>query len=372
MNSTVPTGPAADYGTTGQLFNDIRDFIAQHPGLTTDGVLKITYFTFAILFPECAGIWPFLSVVAPDTRGSSPPAANLACVCLAPLHIGEVTLNAILTLPSLPHPSTLVIDQLVPNKELERVLRLMSRPDGRILRKGKLYDVSIPTLVCTAEPLRDRRILDQAVQVELMPARGPLPRLDPGSLNESAQNLRGKLLRYREQNLSKVGAANFDAPDFSPPTREIACMLGKSIVDDPSLQRCLLMILGPQEEDARVRRTDSIEAVVAEAAFFLAHEGARRQARICEITTIANGILKGRGEGFELDPREVGNHLRALGLFSQRLGAAGRGIRFTKDVRRQIHRLARAYDVRTGLDNATCEFCAEAKSCASDAPNRWI
>jgi hypothetical protein len=54
-----------EYGTTGQLFDQIRDFLAQHPGLTTDAVLKLTHFIFAILFPECADIWPLASVVAP-------------------------------------------------------------------------------------------------------------------------------------------------------------------------------------------------------------------------------------------------------------------------------------------------------------------
>jgi hypothetical protein len=361
-------GPIAhEYGTTAKLFDEIRDFLAQHPGLTTDAVLKLTYFSFALLFPEHAGIWPFASVVAPDTVGSSLLLRMLACVCVAPLHIGEVTLNAILTLPSLPCPSTLLIDQLAPNKELERVLRLMSRPAGRILRKGQLYEISLPTLVCTAAPLRDRWILDQAIQVVLAPVRGPLPKFDSQSLDDSARKLRGKLARYRELNLAKVRASRFDAPHFSSPTRAIACMLGNSIVDDPSLQRCLLMILGPQDEDARVRRTDSIEAVAAEAALFLTHERARQQARVGEITTIANGILKGRGESLELDPREVGNQLRALGLFSKRLGGAGRGIRFTKDVRRQIHGLAQAYDVRT-LDNSTCEFCAEVVPRNGDKP----
>jgi len=80
----------------------------------------------------------------------------IACTCLAPLHIGEVTLNAILTLPPLPYPTTVLIDQLTASKELERLLQIMSRPGGRIVRKGKFHDISFPTLVCTAEPLRDR------------------------------------------------------------------------------------------------------------------------------------------------------------------------------------------------------------------------
>jgi hypothetical protein len=358
-----------DYGTTGQLFDEIRNFFAQHPGLTDESVLKLVYFSLAILFPECAGIWPFVSVVASDSVGSSLLMRMIACTCLAPLHIGEVTLNAILTLPPLPYPTTVLIDQLTANKELERVLRIMSRPGGRIVRKGKLHDISFPTLVCTAEPLRDRWIVDQALHVGLTPTRGSLPLLDRLSLSEFAGKLRPKLARYRELSLAKVRDSHFDAPQFSSPTREIATMLGKSIVDDSSLQRCLLMLLEPQDQDVRIGRTDWIETVVVEAALFLSHEGGRSQARVGEITDIVNGILKGRGQNIALDPRAVGHHLRALGIFSVRLNRAGRGIRFTSEIRRKIHKLADAYNVLTPLNKAGCEFCAETTS-RTDAPNQ--
>jgi hypothetical protein len=366
----VPQGPieAIDFGTTGQLFDEIRAFLAQHPGLTTDAVLKLAYFAFAILFSERTPIWPFASVVAPDPVGATLLLRLVACVCVAPLQIGELRLDAILTLPPKLRPSLLIVDQLAPNRELERVLRLMSRPAGCILRKGELYNVCIPTLVCTAAPLRDRWITDQAFQIVLTPSRGPLPKLDSESLNESARNFRGKLRRYQEVNIAKVRSSQFDAPSFSSPTREMACMLGASIVDDPALQHCVLMILESQDQDVRIRRTDSIPAVMVEAQLFLSHEEHRRHARMAEIGTIANGILKGRGEIFEIDPREVGNHLRALGFFSERLGSAGRGIRFTNAVRRKIHELAQAFDVRTELKNPFCEFCEEARSRAVEAP----
>lgn len=367
----VGPGPIAamDFGTTGQLFDEIRAFLGQHPGLTADAVLKLTYFIFAILFPECADIWPLASVVAPDAVGSTLLLRMIACACVAPLQTGELTLNAILTLPQKPRPALLIVDQLAPNKELERALRVMSRPGACILRKGKFYDVCIPTLVCTREPLRDRWILDQALQIVLPPMRGPLPKLDPNSLDEFARQLRGKLVRYRELSFAKVRDSHFEAPHFTSPTREIACMLGSSIVDDPSLQRCSLKILEPQDQDVRIKRTDSIAAVVAEAALFLSHEGARSQARVGEIATIANGICMGRGENIILDPRAVGHHLRGLGLFAQRLGRAGRGILFTGEIRRKIHELAQAYEVRTALDNPSCTFCVEVKSRTDDAPN---
>jgi len=215
--------------------------------------------------------------------------------------------------------------------------------------------------VCTAEPLQDQRILDQALHVTLTPTRGPLPNFDPHTLNESAWKLRGKLSLYRERNLAKVRNSHFDAPKLSSPMREIASMLGNSITDDPSLQGLIPMLLEPQDQDVRIRRTDSIEAVVNEGTLFLAHEAKRGQARVGEITTIANGILRNRGESIQLDPRAVGNYLRASGFFTQRLGRAGRGIRFTNEIRRRIHQLASAYDVRSIQGDARCEFCAEGK-----------
>jgi hypothetical protein len=275
------------------------------------------------------------------------------------LQLGEVTLNALLTLPEAPRPSLLLVDQLIPNRELERVLRILSRPGSRILRSGKFHDISIPTLVCTAEPLRDRWILDQAIHIVLTPTRGSLPNFDPLTLSETARKLKGKLLQYRETHLAKIRVSHFDAPQLSSPTREIAKTLGKCIVDDDSLQRMLPMLFESQDRDVRTRRTDSNQAVEAEAVLFLSHELDRTQARVGEIADVVNGILKGRGESIELDPREVGHDLRSLGLFSERLGRAGRGIRFTNEVRHRIHHLARAYDVRSIQDNASCEFCAE-------------
>jgi hypothetical protein len=350
-----------DFGTTATLFDEIRDFLTLHPGLPSESVLKLTYFAIAIQFADCCNIWPFASVVAPDTVGSSLFLRMFACISVNPVQIGEVMLNAILTLPRSPRPGILLIDQLATSKELERILRIMSRPGSPIIHKGEFRDVSIPTLVCTAEPLRDQWILDQALQVTLTPTRGPLPHFDPHTLNESARKLKGKLSLYRERNLVKVRNSHFDAPQLSSPMREIASMLGNSIADDPSLQRLVPMLLEPQDHDVRTRRTDSIEAVVNEAALFLSHETKRGQARVGEITTITNGILRGRGESIQLDPRAVGNYLRASGLFPERLGRAGRGIRFTNEIRRRIHQLATAYDVRSIQGDARCEFCSESR-----------
>jgi hypothetical protein len=356
------------YGSTKALFDEIRDFLAQHHGLAEDSVLKLTYFAFAILFSESTPIWPFVYVVSPDAAGSTLLLRLLKCVYQRALHLGEVTLNAILSLPLSERP-TLLIDQPARTRELERALRIISRPGGGIVRKGQLLDPFCPVVLCMAEPLHDRWLLDQAIPVLLTPTQRPLPRLDAQLLERTAKAFQAKLFQYREINLDRVRESQYDAPQFSSPTREIAVLLGSAIVDDPALTRLIIPLLENQDEDARVRRTDSIRAVEIEAALFLCHEQKRNRALVGEFATIANGILEGRGETVKLDPRAVGDRLRSLGLFSERLGQAGRGIRFVKHVRHKIHELAWAYDVRSIRDGVDrCEFCTEARARYGKAP----
>jgi len=361
---------AADYGSTRQLFEEVHDFLAPHPGLDEDSVRMLTYFAFAALFPECAPIWPFVSVVSTDAAASTLLLRTLGCVFLQSLHVGEVTVAGIISLPQSPR-QTLLIDQLEPTKQLERVLRVMSRPGAGVLSKGQSRDICSPVVVCTSEPLRNPRLLDQAIHVVLTPTRHRPPKFDVRSLDETSRKMRAKLLRYRENHLAKVCESQFDAPEFNSPTREIAALLGNCIVDDPELQSGVIPLLANQDQDARVRRANSPEASVVEAGLFLCHEPHRTQARVGEFATVANGILKGRGETIQLEPRAVGDLLRSVGLFSERLGPAGRGIRLLNEVRQKIHKLGYAFEVPSIQGNRDrCEFCAEARTRFGDGLER--
>jgi hypothetical protein len=361
-----------NYGSTRQLFGEVHDFLAQHPGLDENSLRALTYFAFATLFPEYAPIWPFLSVVAEDAIASTLLLRLLRCVFLQSMHLADVSLAGLISISQSPG-QVLVIDQATAAKGLERVLSMMSRPGAGVLSKGQVCDVCRPLVVCTAEPLRDSRLLEQGIQILLMPTRCRLPNINYESLEKTSKEMRARLLQYRENNLAKVCSSQFDAPELNSPTRAIAALLGTCIIDDTELQAGVIPLLKNQDQDARVRRSSSPRAVVIEAGLFLCHEAYRTQARVGEFASIATGILKGRGEALELEPRAVGSHLRALGLFSERLGPAGRGIRFANEIRRKIHKLAQAYEVRSIQDGTDrCEFCAQAKSRFGEAPDRSI
>jgi len=154
-------------------------------------------------------------------------------------YLGEVTLNTILSLLLSERP-TLLIDQPARTKELERALRIISRPGGGIARKGQLLDPFCPVVLCMAEPLHDRWLLDQAIPVLLTPTQRPLPRLDAQLLERTAKAFQAKLFQYREINLDSVRESQYDAPQFSSPTREIAVLLGSAIIDEPALTRLII------------------------------------------------------------------------------------------------------------------------------------
>jgi hypothetical protein len=74
---------------------------------------------------------------------------------------------------------------------------------------------------------------------------------------------------------------------------------------------------------------------------------ARTAATVGEIAETMSTILQGRGEALKLEPRKVGEILRALQLHTARQGSAGRGIALLVADRRRVHQLARDYDVPT-------------------------
>jgi hypothetical protein len=351
-----------DYGTTRQLFDRILDFVAQHPGLEEDSVRKLAYFTLAALFPECAPILPIVSIVASQGAAATMLLQMLECVFLRPIHVGELTLAQLMSLPD-PLSHVLLIDQTAVSKQLERALGVMSRPGAGIISKGEIRKVFCPVIACTAEPIRDARLSELAMHVVLVPSQSRLPKFDQQSAEATSREFRANLQQYRQNCLETVRDSQFEAPEFSCPTSEIAAMLGRSIVGDSDLQAQVIRLLRDQDRESRLRRTDSPQAVIVEAGLFLSHEGRRAQARVGEFTDVANAILKGRGEVIELGPRAVGDILRSVGLFSQRLGSAGRGIRFGNGIRRKFHDLARAFDVRSlHEDVVRCEFCEGARA----------
>jgi hypothetical protein len=354
---------AADYGSTAALFGDLSGLFQEHPGLSEEGISKAAFGALATWFPECRP--PVLLVSAPDASGSRLLLEQLRCACRRAVIIGDITRSGMLSLPLSLHP-TLIIARPKLTKDLLRVLRAMGQPGVHVPQRGQLLDVFCPVVLCTEEPVRDSWLLENSIQIELATTATRFPRTTPQAL---ARDLQAKLQSYRLRNFVKVEHSDFDAPQLAFPTREIARALGDCIVDDRELQSRVVSLLEEQDEDTRVRRTTTFEAVVVEAGLLFCHEKENREwAYVGEFARFSNAILKGRGEEIELEPRAVGDILRSVGLFTRRLGRAGRGILLVIEIRRKIHELAWRFGVLSiedGVDR--CEFCTEARAQFGDS-----
>jgi hypothetical protein len=262
-----------------------------------------------------------------------------------------------------------IINQPESTKELLRAVGAMSRPGVRIPRNGRLLDVFCPIVVCTEDPTTDSWLLENSIQIELMPTGTRCQRISPLRQREISRELQAKLLSYRFINFSKVQQSEFDAPQFSFRTRETARNLGACVIDDRELQSRVISLLEQQDEDVRVRRTTKLEAIVIEAGLLFCHEKKKREsAYVSEFATVSSAILENRGESIKLEPRAIGDILRSLGLFTRRLDRAGRGILLLREVRDQIHQLAWRFGVRSiedGVDR--CEFCTQARAQFGDS-----
>lgn len=212
--------------------------------------------------------------------------------------------------------------------------------------------------------------LESAVHVAIPPRQnGPKSCWDEAVLGPIASEFQPQLLCYGLEHQQEVAASDWDVPEFVSPVREIARSLGRCLCS-AKLREDLVELLCEQEEEARMVWSCDDRAIVIEGALIACHDSEdvddpkqpsnfQEKCYVGDLAQIANGILKDRGEQPTLTPRRLGAILNAVGLRTQRLGRAGRGLRLDKKIREQIHELAKNYGVRS--ISQAFERCAECK-----------
>jgi hypothetical protein len=111
---------------------------------------------------------------------------------------------------------------------------------------------------------------------------------------ETIKHLQTQLLQYTKKNLEKVRRSGLDVSGPCSETCANANSLGRCIVDAPELQAELVALLTPHGQQQIAERFDSLEALVAGAAFPLAHDG-KNQIFVKEIATEVNRLQEIRG-----------------------------------------------------------------------------
>lgn len=349
---------AAAYESDRELIEEVCTLIHNYTGLGAKLASLAAYSVLASWLVDCIETPICLSIVAAESTAKRQLFRLLGCLCRRALLLGDVTMAGVCSLPMALSPA-LFIEPSEPDGELQKLLRASRSRSAYLPRSGRLVNLCCAKVICSDEPLFDE-VPGGFMVIPVAPSREPLPILDARAQKEIADRWQPKLLMYRLRNYKRAAASDFDVPQFAPPVRELARSLGACLSQEPDLQRGIVSLLLEQNEQIQSECAIDLNAIVVEAMLSLCHEEKKPSVHVAAIATAVNHILERRDELVEMKPRTVGHRLKALGLATQRLDSAGRGILLLEAIRQRVHALAWHYQT-WGLPGSgeACCYCQE-------------
>jgi hypothetical protein len=143
-----------------------------------------------------------------------------------------------------------------------------------IVEQGYRLDCSSSKAVYIGDdPKRIQHAVYIDIKLQLNVERGVPPEWVPP---QNIEYLRGRLAKYRENNLAQVRRLQFNPTGVSPETGAVAKALGSCVLDSPDLQEALVAILAPRDRHQISERLDTVEALVVEAVLALSRGGAEQ------------------------------------------------------------------------------------------------
>lgn len=345
---------SVDFVCTTQLFEETLQLFSGS-GFGATIARAATYFVFATWFAEVLPFAPFVFVTGPRFEAAS-LFRLLSFVVRHPLPISEFNRRALISLP-MQMNLTFLITLLELRRSSLELLRISNRNPALLSVKDELVDVFCAKAVYCEDtennPLND----EIGLHIHLTPSGVVLANND--RQESAAQNLQSKFLAYRCRNIMRVQQSQFDLPNLTSKTRILGRVLGAPLVDAPALGVELARILENREESERLNRWTDLRCVVLEAVIHHLHKEPDSRIHVGEITQTAMAILRGRGDFREHDPREIGNVLRTLGIYSKR-HAGGYAIALDSALNHDMHRLAHELGLLQGRKvKDRCALCTE-------------
>jgi hypothetical protein len=277
---------------------------------------------------------------------------TLMAVCHRPVLLGELSPAVLRKLPINELTPTLLIREPQLSRYMSALLNTSNQP-GYLFFSGKTFQqLYCPKCIYLGECFKDAPAMSNSVHINL--SGNSLPPRHSAPADEEITCFQNRLFSYRLLHHDKVAAANFRVSGFRPEISVVADVLAAAIVDDVELQRGVIEVLKDRDEQSRVDRATGVNGLVLQAVLFHCHQKDQRKF-VREIATTTNRLCAEDGESLKLSSETVGHVLKNLGLYSRRIGNAGRGLVFDKATQSHAHGLGHSYDVLTV--EPTCEYC---------------
>ena len=355
----LPSG-ILELRTARQLFDDISMLLYTNFVLPRKDSSLLAYWAMSTWFTDHFSFFPSVIISGPESTADL-LLRTLAAVCRRPVLLGELSSAILRKLPINELTPTLLIRQPHFSRHISALLNASNQP-GYLFSTGNTFQqFYCPKCIYVGECLKDAPAMSNSVHINLSgSALRPRHSLPTGEGITSFQN---RLFWYRLLNYDKVAAAKFRVSGFRPEISVMADVLAAPIVDDPELQRGVIELLKDSDEQARVDRATGVNGLVLRAVLFHCHEKDQRKF-VREIAATSNRLYAEDGDSLNLSSEKVGHVLKDLGLYTRRLGNAGRGLMFDKTTQSHAHSLGQVYDVLAV--EPTCEYCHQVQQPQSE------
>ena len=335
---TLPT-QSRPHGTTRELLAGICKLIEDFAGLPARSASLVGRFVLCSWLVEAVQVVPALVLVGPDMARGNRLVALMHCLCRHGLRMTGLTPAGLRSLPS-GAGITMLISQPTIGDKLERMLQEASRRDQKIPYRGGLLDLfGVQVIHAESIPFRESLSL-RTIQIPMIPGGEQLPAFDPDIQRRVTADFQAKLLSFRRAKLSAACKLQFDSSRFCFAMRELATSIAAATPDDAELQAEVFDLLRDEDEQIRAGKWVESSAVAVESVLVACRESPGGVIYVGELATIAEEIMRRRGENITMDPGVFGKRLKLLGFKTEPRDAKGMKVRLTEDVCRRALQLA--------------------------------
>ena len=206
---------------------------------------------------------------------------------------------------------------------------------------------------------------EMGLSVFVHPARHSLPCFTEAEETKSAERYQSRLLALRMTRYAQVKEFELGKNETFPRWDDQQRTWLAAISECKELRTSMLAILARCRDDFAGTRFDDLKCLVAEAALMFCHRKEAQYFFVREATEKVNDLLLGRHVDLKLSDRMTGSLLRKLGIPASRV-TKGFRVELNEATRRQIHEVAKAYEVLSLKKGAI--RCAHCENETSPAP----
>ena len=340
-------------GSARKLFDSILALLQEHVRLPRKECSIITHWSMATWFPDFLPFLPSLALTGPASAADL-LLRTLVAVCRRPVLLAEVSPAVLRALPLGELMPTLLIREPQLSKSMAALLDASNQP-GYLVRCGKDFQqFYCAKCIYIGEQAKNQLFTSNSVHIHV--GGNSLKSFHSLPTDQVIQDFQNRLYNYRIFNHAMVATSNFRVCGFRPEVCAMGQVLGAPIADDPELQQGIIALLKERDEQSRVDRATGENGIILKAVLRHCHQSDQQKVFVREIADTATRIYSEEGESLKISNETVGHVLKNLGLYTRRLGNAGRGLMLDKDTQSRAHELSYANEVLP--DSAEVPVCA--------------